>query len=65
MVELLHETKDFYQLKELEKIAPKAKGIGQSHTLASSSPKLDDLPCHLLKLTVSPRHHPVHLHFIQ
>ncbi|CAH1764741.1 6759_t:CDS:2 [Entrophospora sp. SA101] len=25
--ELFHETKDFYQLKELEKIAPKIKGI--------------------------------------
>lgn len=29
MLELLHETRDFFQLKDLEKIAPKSKGIGQ------------------------------------
>ena len=27
MLEILYETKDFYLLKELEKIAPKKKGI--------------------------------------
>ncbi|KAI5826599.1 meiotic nuclear division protein 1, partial [Schizophyllum commune Tattone D] len=27
MLEIFHETKDFFQLKELEKIAPKTKGI--------------------------------------
>jgi hypothetical protein len=27
MMELFHETKDFFQLKEIEKIAPKTKGI--------------------------------------
>ncbi|KIK67428.1 hypothetical protein GYMLUDRAFT_69613 [Collybiopsis luxurians FD-317 M1] len=27
LLELFHETKDFYQLKELEKLAPKMKGI--------------------------------------
>ncbi|CAE6441303.1 unnamed protein product [Rhizoctonia solani] len=27
LVELFHETRDFYQLKELEKLAPKMKGI--------------------------------------
>ncbi|KAL7412580.1 meiotic nuclear division protein 1 [Mrakia frigida] len=27
LLELLHETRDFYQLKELEKLAPKMKGI--------------------------------------
>ncbi|THV05052.1 meiotic nuclear division protein 1 [Dendrothele bispora CBS 962.96] len=27
LMEIFHETKDFYQLKELEKIAPKMKGI--------------------------------------
>ncbi|KAH6913826.1 meiotic nuclear division protein 1 [Coprinopsis sp. MPI-PUGE-AT-0042] len=27
MLEILHETKDFYQLKELEKLGPKMKGI--------------------------------------
>ncbi|KAM0755889.1 meiotic nuclear division protein 1 [Meredithblackwellia eburnea MCA 4105] len=29
MLDLLHETKEFYKLQELEKIAPKAKGITQ------------------------------------
>ncbi|KAJ9100080.1 hypothetical protein QFC19_005760 [Naganishia cerealis] len=29
VVEIFHETKEFYTLKELEKIAPKAKGIVQ------------------------------------
>jgi hypothetical protein len=28
MLELFHETKDFYQLKELEKLCSKQKGIG-------------------------------------
>ncbi|KAJ7072326.1 meiotic nuclear division protein 1 [Mycena amicta] len=27
LLEIFHETKDFYQLKELEKLAPKSKGI--------------------------------------
>lgn len=27
MLEIFHETKDFFQLKDLEKIAPKEKGI--------------------------------------
>lgn len=27
MIELFHESKEFWQLKELEKIAPKSKGI--------------------------------------
>jgi len=28
LLEIFHETKDFYQLKELEKLGPKMKGIG-------------------------------------
>ncbi|KAG8678323.1 hypothetical protein FRC08_017868, partial [Ceratobasidium sp. 394] len=30
LVEIFHETRDFYQLKELEKLGPKLKGIGMS-----------------------------------
>lgn len=40
MLELLHETKDFYQLKELEKLAPKAKGIGSCFFLYRRWPNM-------------------------
>lgn len=37
MLELLHESNDFFVLKELEKLAPKQKGIGTlSHLLLYS-----------------------------
>jgi len=30
LLEIFHETRDFYQLKELEKLGPKLKGIGMT-----------------------------------
>ncbi|KAH9485404.1 Meiotic nuclear division protein 1-like protein [Psilocybe cubensis] len=42
LLEIFHETRDFYQLKELEKLGPKLKGIGVEHIqLEQLQAKLD------------------------
>ncbi|KAG7098514.1 hypothetical protein E1B28_000458 [Marasmius oreades] len=66
LLELFHETKDFYQLKELEKLAPKMKGIVSQSVKEILQSLVDDglvqadkigsSNCTLLEFSIPARH---------